>query len=132
MVDKKKLTVLLVDDDDFLLDIYSSKFKTKGFEVETACGAEEALVKIKEGFFPEALLLDMLMPKIDGFEFLEQLKKEKILDKFLIIVLSNKQQKDDIERSKKFGVAEYIIKANFTPSEVVEKVKLLLTNHNNK
>ncbi len=125
MVDKKK-SVLLVDDDDFLLDIYSSKFKTKGFQAETAGGAEEALVKIKEGFLPKVLLIDILMPKIDGFEFLELLKKENMLGKILVVVLSNKQQKEDIEKGKEFGIAEYLIKANHTPSEVVEKVKLLL------
>ncbi|MFC1756926.1 response regulator transcription factor [Patescibacteria group bacterium] len=123
---KQKETVFLIDDDDFLLDMYALKFKTVGFNVDIAHGGEEAFTKLKEGLKPDIILLDILMQKIDGFEFLEMLKKENMLDEHLIIILSNRGQKEDIERGKKLGVADYIVKASFTPSEVVEKVKEVL------
>ncbi|MBU1178798.1 response regulator [Patescibacteria group bacterium] len=132
MEKNKKTNIFLIDDDDFLLEIYAVKFKSSGFNVEVARGGEEALAKIKNGFLPEVILLDILMPKMDGFEFLQALKENNMLDKFLFVVLSNKGQKDDMEKGKKFGVSEYIIKANYTPSEVVEKVKDLLSKSNVK
>jgi len=124
--DEEKTTIFLIDDDEFLLDMYALKFKSSGFKVEVAYGAKEALDKLKKGFYPDVVLLDIVMPKLDGFVFLEILKKEKLLKDSLIIVLSNLGQKDDIEKSKMLGAADYIVKASFTPTEVVEKVKTLL------
>lgn len=126
--DKQNTTVFLIDDDEFLLDMYALKFKASGFNIEIASTGEEALVKLKNGFSPDVILLDIVMPKMDGFEFLEMLKKEKLPIHPLIIVLSNLGQKDDIERGKKLGVSDYVVKASFTPGEVVEKVKELLKN----
>ncbi|MBU1091706.1 response regulator [Patescibacteria group bacterium] len=127
--DNKNFKVFLVDDDEFLLDMYASKFKMSGFDVEIARNGKEALSKLKEGLSPDVILLDIVMPEISGFEFLETLKEEKI-PMPMVVVLSNLGQKSDIEKGKKLGASDYIIKASFTPSEVVQKVRSLLGGKN--
>ncbi len=121
--------VLIVDDDAFLLDMYSIKFKESGFSVEIAQNGEEAVEKVKE-LNPDVILLDIVMPKLDGFEVLRAFKKDKIAENALIIILTNLGQKEDIEKGLALGAADYIIKAHFTPSEVVAKVKSLLEKKN--
>ena len=76
-MDNVKHKILIIDDDEFLLDMYAVKFKEKGFEVDVACGGKEALDKIKEGISPEVVLLDVVMPGMDGFELLETIRKRK-------------------------------------------------------
>jgi len=120
MADQPK--ILLVDDDEFLLDMYSVKFKEAGFEIEIASSGEAALEKIRKGTY-DAILLDIIMPVLDGFEVLQQMKKENLLSKSVVVVLSNLGQKEDIERGMYLGANDYIIKAHFTPREVVEKIK---------
>lgn len=122
----KGIKILIIDDDEVLLDMYVLKFKSAKFEVESSLGAETALSKIKEGYSPDVVLFDVVMPKMSGFEFLEQVKKENLIPGSLFIVLSNLGQKEDIEKGKKLGVGDYIVKANFTPSEVVKKVQELI------
>lgn len=121
--------VLIIDDDAFLLDMYSIKFKESGFSVEIAQNGEEAVEKVKE-LNPDVILLDIVMPKLDGFEVLRAFKKDKIAENALIIILTNLGQKEDIEKGLALGAADYIIKAHFTPSEVVAKVKSLLEKKN--
>ena len=123
MAEKKK--ILIVDDDKFLLDIYSLKFKSGGFEVDTAFGGEEAIKKIKESK-PDILLLDIVMPGMDGIEALQKIKSEKIDGGMNIIILSNQSQQSDIDKATELGVEGYIIKASSTPSEVLEKVKNII------
>ena len=125
-MDKTKHKILIVDDDLFLLDMYATKFKEEGFEVEVASGGKEALDKIKEGIYPEIILLDIVMPGVDGFELLETIKKEKLTPRSKIIILSNLGQKDHIEKGMRLGVENYIVKAYFTPSEVVKKTNEVL------
>ncbi len=124
-------TVFLLDDDDFLLEMYTLKFKGSGFKVEIAKGAEEALEKLRGGLERDIILLDIVMPKIDGFEFLSIIKKENLLKKAQLVVLSNLGQKEDIEKGMALGVHDYIIKASFTPSEIVKKTEELLKKHKN-
>ena len=124
--DKHK--VLIIDDDEFLLDMYSVKFREQGFQVEISFGGEEGLKKIKEGFVPNVILLDIIMPNMDGFEFLEHLKAEKMMGKMKVIILTNLGQKEDIEKGLSLGASDYIIKAYLTPSEVVKKVNALIGN----
>ena len=118
--------VLIIDDDEFLLDMYSLKFRESGYEVEIAFNGSEALDKITTGTMPEVVLLDIVMPNMDGFEFLKQLQGKKLLDKVKVIILSNLGQKEDIEKGRKLGAKDYIVKASFTPTEVVNKVNALL------
>src|SRR3990172_3312619 len=86
-MDKTKHKILIIDDDEFLLDMYAVKFKEEGFEVELARGGKDALNKIKEGIYPEVVLLDVVMPGMDGFELLEIIRKEKLIPTSKIIIL---------------------------------------------
>ncbi|OHA88705.1 MAG: hypothetical protein A2653_00180 [Candidatus Zambryskibacteria bacterium RIFCSPHIGHO2_01_FULL_43_25] len=121
-----KPTVLIVDDDKFLLEMYSTKFKNLGYEVCAITNAQEALVKIREGISLDAILLDIIMPNMDGMEFLETLRKEKLADSSAIIMLTNETDPNKIDRAKSLGVAGYIVKATTIPSQVVEEVEKIL------
>jgi len=119
-------SILIVDDDEFLLDMYSLKFRQSEFDVNIASGGVEALEKIKKGLEPDAVLFDLVMPDMDGFEFLTNVKKENLLKNSKMVVLTNLGQKEDIEKGAKLGADDYIIKAYFTPTEVVNKIKSLI------
>ncbi len=114
--------ILIIDDDRFLLDMYSLKFKQQGFTVESSASGTEALARLREGLKPTAILLDIVMPGLDGMEFMETLKREKLAPDALIIVLSNQGEEEDIEKAKQHGADDYIVKANSIPSEVLAKV----------
>ena len=123
--EEKQYKILIIDDDPFLSEIYSLKFKLSGFDVFTAANGEKALEAVKETI-PDIILLDLVMPKMDGFETLAALRKISDLDKTPIIVFSNLGQKEDVDRGYQLGANDYIIKTRFTPSEVVEKVREML------
>ena len=120
-----QIKILIVDDDVFLLDMYSLKFKEAGFQVEIAENGEAALKKAQD-IKPDAILLDVVMPKMDGLETLRQIKKDKIAENAKIVVLTNLGQKEDVEKGLKLGADDYVVKAHFTPTEVLNKVKALL------
>jgi two-component system chemotaxis response regulator CheY len=124
MNEKKK--ILIVDDDSFFLDIYALKFNQNNFEVYTAPGGAEALDKLKGGLNPDVILMDIIMPEMDGFEMLEKINDEKLSKDSIKIILSNKGQQSDIDRGKALGASGYIVKANSTPAEVIEQVKEIL------
>jgi CheY-like chemotaxis protein len=124
--------VFVIDDDAFLLDMYALKFAQKGFSVTTSGGTLEALEKLRAGYVPEIIVVDLVMPAMDGFEFLETVKNESLAQGALVIILSNLGQQEDIDRGLALGAAGYIIKASATPSEVVEKVQEVLQKHNAK
>ena len=126
-----KQSIFIIDDDKFLLDMYSLKFTDTGFDVSGFSDATEALQKIVDGAKPSIILLDIMMPNMDGFGFMEELKKQNLAGSSVIIFLSNLGQKEDIEKGMKAGAKGYIIKASSTPTEVVEKVKKI-TNGNNQ
>lgn len=115
-----QLKILLIDDDKFLLDMYSLKFKKSGLEIDTSSSSLGALEKLRGGGEYDIVLLDIIMPGMDGLELLKNIRSEGILPKATIIMLTN--QADDVEKAKSFGVDGYIIKATTIPSEVVEKV----------
>lgn len=124
---KKK--ILIVDDDVFLLDMYALKFSQSVFEVTTALGPEVALEKLKSGYVPDVMILDIIMPVMDGFEFLEKVNEEKLMTNTVKILLSNRGQQSDITRGESLGAAGYIVKASNTPSEVVEKVSEIISKY---
>lgn len=116
--------VLIIDDDPFIADMYVIKFKDEGFEVATAHNAKDGLKKIQE-FDPDVILMDVVMPGMDGFGILEEIKKKGgKLHK--IIMLTNLGQKEDVDRGVGLGASDYMVKAHFTPSEVVDRVRGLL------
>lgn len=118
----KKYKILLVDDDKFLIDMYSLKFQENDFIVETVFGGEEAVNKLKEKKDFDIVLLDLIMPGMDGFELLENIRNQKLAENSAVIVLSNQGQKEDVDRANQFGVDGYIIKASTIPSEVLHTV----------
>jgi CheY-like chemotaxis protein len=122
MIDPTERSILIVDDDRFLLDMYSLKFKERGFAVHAALGSMEALERLQEGVRPDVVLLDIVMPAMDGFEFLEKVKKEHLTGEAKLIVLSNLGQQSDVDKASRLGADGYIVKASATPSEVVTKV----------
>jgi DNA-binding response OmpR family regulator len=121
-LDLTGLKVLLIDDDTFLLDMYALKFKRFGAEPLAATGAEEALDKLAEGFVPDVVLCDIIMPKLDGFDFLRAYRAKNYAPNATVIVLSNQGQETDHEQAAEFKVDDYIVKALLTPSEVVARV----------
>ena len=124
----KKYKILLVDDDKFLLDMYSLKFRENGFTVVTVFGGPEALEKIKEKDDFDVILLDLIMPTMDGFELLENIREQKLAKKSALIILSNQGQKSDIDRAEQFDIDGYIIKASTIPSEVLSSVVKIADN----
>ncbi len=126
MTEAQKRKIIIIDDDKFLLDMYTFKFNEKGFEVIQALGSIDALQKLREGLVPDIMLLDLVMPTMDGFELLETIKKEGLAPTARIIILSNLGQPEDIERGRALGANGYVIKASATPSEVVLRVETVL------
>lgn len=122
--EKKK--ILIVDDDSFLLDMYAFKFSQNNFEVFTALGGSEAIAKLKEGLKPDIIMMDIIMPEMDGFEMFEKINNEKLSPSSTKIILSNNGKQEDIDRGKSLGASGYIIKANSTPVEVIDKVMQIL------
>ena len=118
----KPLSILFVDDDKFLIDMYALKFSKNNFEVPTAQNPDNALKLVRDGLDPDILLLDIVMPGMDGLEFLDQLRKEGLIKKATVIMLTNQGLPDDIARAKKLNVDGYIIKATTIPSEVLSEV----------
>jgi len=123
-MDKK--TVLIVEDDPFLSDMYSTKFTTSGYEVELAQDGKQCLDMLTEGLRPAIVLLDVVLPKMDGIELLSTLKSNEELKFIPVVLLTNLGQESDMARGLEAGAADYLVKAHFTPSEVVKKVEEVL------
>ncbi|KKQ20732.1 MAG: Response regulator [Parcubacteria group bacterium GW2011_GWC1_36_9] len=123
--EKKK--ILIVDDDSFLLDMYAFKFSQNNFAVYTAMNGVQAIEKLKNESSFDVLLVDIIMPEMDGFEMLEKMNAEKLSPSSTKIILSNKSQQSDIDRGNSLGVAGYIVKANSTPAEVINQVVDILS-----
>src|SRR3989344_2691358 len=118
----QKRKILIVDDDSFLLDMYALKFSQNNFEVYTAESGMQALDKLRSGFNSDVILIDIIMPGMDGFEMLEKINADKLSPNSTKIILSNKSEQTDIDRGNSLGVAGYIVKANSTPVEVINQV----------
>lgn len=118
--------ILIIEDDPFLSEMYVAKFSENNFQVEVAIDGKDGLAKIKE-FIPDLILLDIVLPKMDGFEILKKIKSDPKLKNIPIVLLTNLGQKNEIEKGMSLGANEYIIKAHFTPTAVVAKVKEILS-----
>lgn len=118
----KKL--LLVEDDSFIIDIYDMKLSEAGYDVTLANNGREAVKQLEENnLVPDLILLDIVMPYMDGFDVLKVLKENDTWKEIPVIMLTNLSQKDDIERAVKMGANDYLIKSHFTPSEVLTKIQ---------
>ena len=124
-MEAKTIHVMLVEDDVFLSSIYQKKFEMEGFKVTPVDNGEKVLAEAKKKK-PDIVLLDILLPKRDGFSVLAQLKGDAEVKNIPVILLTNLGQKDDVDKGLEAGAADYLIKAHFKPSEIVDKVKKVL------
>jgi len=122
MSTERKLKVLIVDDDTFILNMYVAKFAREGHDVAIAKNGPETLAKLKDGEAPDIVLLDIVLPGMDGLQILAKAREEKLAPNAKYIMLTNQAGDEEMNTAKKLGVAGYIVKATFTPSEVVSKV----------
>lgn len=120
-----KKTILVIEDDKFLRELISRKLIGEGFDVLEAVDGEEGIKKIKEGK-PDLVLLDLILPSIDGFEVLTRVRDDPAVSSIPIIILSNLGQREEVEKGLKLGAIDYLIKAHFTPGEIIEKIKNVL------
>lgn len=128
--------ILVVEDDPFLADIYQAKLKQSGYQVDFAATGEDGLLALEEKKF-DILLLDIVLPKMDGWEVLSKIKIDREnganpnLDNLKIIILSNLGQKEEIRKGLDLGADGFMIKAHFTPSQVVEEIKKIFNQPKN-
>lgn len=118
--------VLIIEDDAFLVKVYQIKFQNEGVEVLLAADGKEALDIVKTGEPPSVVLLDLMLPGINGFEVLTEIRKNEKWKKVPVIILSNLGQPQDMERGKTLGAQDYIVKADVRINDVVERVKKYL------
>ncbi len=122
-------SILFVDDDEFIVDMYSMKFTEAGHDFKAVRSAKEALEILRAGNRFDAILTDLIMPEMDGFDFLKTVKEESLAPDAVIVVLSNQGEKEDIARAKEYGAVGHIIKANTIPSEVVKIVENIISKY---
>jgi len=120
-------TIMIVEDDSFVMDIYQTKLSLEGFEVVGANDGKEALKKLEDPQCnPGLILLDILMPYVDGMEVLKKIKEQDRLKSIPVILLTNLSQKEEVAQGLGLGASDYLIKSHFTPSGVLEKIKMYL------
>ncbi len=125
-MEKKNIKVFIVDDDKFLLGMYSLKFSNNGYDVDTTLGSLAALEKLRAGAKPDVVLLDIVMPHMDGLELLKVIRDENLAPGAIVVMLTNQSQSSDIDRAKELNVDGYVIKAATIPSEVLREVEKIL------
>jgi len=117
-----KKRILIVEDDKFLRELIVGKLEGEGYEVLVAVDGLEGVKSIQEQK-PSLVLLDLMLPNMDGFEVLQKIKDDPTISSMPVIILSNLGQREDVERGLSLGAVDFMIKAHFTPNEVIEKVK---------
>jgi DNA-binding response OmpR family regulator len=117
--------VLIIEDDKFLRELLGKKLSGLGYCAILAVDGEEGLEKIKKEK-PDIVLLDLILPGINGFEVLEKAKKDSNISNIPVIILSNLGQSEDIEKGLKLGAKDFLVKAHFTPQEIVNKLQVVL------
>jgi CheY-like chemotaxis protein len=113
--------ILLIEDEKIMVNLLENRLTKEGYDVSVAWDGEEGLLKIKE-VKPDLILLDIVMPKMGGFEVMEEIAKDKELKKIPVIIISNSGQPVELERVKKLGAKDWLIKTEFDPQEVLDKV----------
>lgn len=120
-----KKNILVIEDDKFLRGLIVEKLTAEGFGVSQALDGEEGLKKTKEEK-PDLVLLDLILPGINGFEVLEKIKEDEEAQRIPVIILSNLGQKEDVDKAMGLGAADYIVKAHFTPEEIVQRIQRIV------
>ena len=126
-MNKSKKALLLIEDDDIIIKLLSKRIEKSGYLVIIARNGAEG-IKAMQAHKPDLILLDMLMPVVDGFGVLEYMKTAGLLPGLPVIIISNSGQPVEIERALKLGVRDYLVKLNFSPNELIEKIKRVLEN----
>jgi CheY-like chemotaxis protein len=124
-MDKKK--ILIVEDDSFVAEVYLAKLTEMGYEAILAQNGKEGLAALEDGKV-DLILLDILMPVMGGAEMLEEVRKKEEWKNIPVILLTNVGEKESIQKMRKFGVNDYLIKSHFTPAEVIEKIEAVFKN----
>lgn len=114
--------ILLIEDDPFLIDIYTTKLKREGFSTSVANDGKIGLEKIREDK-PDLVILDIVLPNADGWEILSEIKNDEQIKSVKVVILSSLGQKDEVEKGLRLGAVKYLVKAHYTPSEVVREIK---------
>lgn len=117
--------ILIVEDEEILLNLLERKLKEKGYEVSVAKDGEEGL-KVMREVKPDLVLLDVILPKKDGFDVMEEMRKDEDLKDLSVIIISNSGQPVELDRAKRLGALDWVIKTQFDPNEVLEKVNIHL------
>ena len=125
-MDKKK--ILIVEDDNFVAEVYFAKLTEMGYQATLAQNGEEGLAELKKNKI-DLILLDILMPVMNGMEMLEEIKKQEEWKNIPVILLTNVGEKESIQKVREFGVKDYLIKSHFTPAEVIEKIEAVFKNN---
>jgi len=120
-----KEKILIIEDDRFIAKMYQTKLSLEGYTVEVAENGALGVEKIKS-FSPDLVLLDIIMPEMDGFGVLEAIRDDDAINSTSVIVMSNLAQEDHLKRAKALGAKDYIVKSQFTPMDVVNKIKDVL------
>lgn len=122
--------ILIIEDEEILLNLLKKKISEEGFEVHIAKDGEAGL-KIMKELKPDLVVLDIVMPKMGGFEVMEEMRKDKELKEIPVIIVSNSGQPVEINKAQELGARDWLIKTEFDPQEVVEKVRKQLSLSNN-
>ncbi len=117
-----KNKILIVEDEKILLDLLQKKLTQEGYEITPTHNGEEGLKAMRENK-PDLILLDIIMPKMSGFEVLEEMNKDPELKSIPIIIVSNSGQPVEIERAQSLGVKDWLVKTEFDPQLVIDKGK---------
>ncbi len=129
--EEKKYKIIIVDDDDFLVNMYATKFGNSGVTVDACKSGEPLLEKLTAGTKADLILLDIVMPNMTGIEVLRKMREQKLGEGIPIVMLTNQNDEKDISDTKKLGVAGYIVKSAATPSEVVNEVMSIIKSSKN-
>jgi len=121
--------ILVVEDDKFLRELITQKLSREGYDVKEAVDGEDGVVKVKKEK-PDIILLDLILPGIDGFEVLAKIKEDSETKNIPVVILSNLGQREDVERGLKLGAVDFLIKAHFTPGEIIEKIEKIMKDKN--
>lgn len=122
---KAKAFVLAIEDDKFLRELLVRKLSKEGFDVQNAIDAQAAFLILAERK-PDIILCDLILPGVDGFEILKRIKEDPQTKDIPVVILSNLGQKEDLDRAMSLGATDFMIKANFTLDEIVEKVRSIV------
>ena len=114
--------ILIIEDEEILLTLLQKKLIEEGYDVSIAVNGEQGL-EVMRRIMPDIVLLDIVMPKKDGFEVMEEMHKDEALKNIPIVIISNSGQEVELDRAKELGAKDWLVKTEFDPMEVVEKVK---------